>query len=269
MDLRQIIREELAFILNEGLSHSFYSKLRDLIAPDGKIEKYFDTKKIINWPKVPNSDGNQTSDKDLGTLDLENNEYISIDKNKLCLVTGGDWQDSWYVEVVNSPKGLKTSKYVRADSKGGYKTLTKNRMKYDEMVRIIYSDHPMNKSIDEYIKEIKSCLKDYYPWDNSYGDEQYEEKIVEWPKFDKKDSTIYVVWKIGGHDKALMKPHTDINDKEISHEDFIKEKFEDWLKERFWYEKGKKFNLKGKEYKISCGVESLGNDMVKYFINIK
>lgn len=281
MDIRKIIREEIKDVfflydentvykqynLFEAKSQSFYSKLRDLMAPDGKLLKYFKTKKIKDWPLVPSSDGDEN---EKGTLDLENNEFISLDKNKLILVTGGDWQDPWIVEIGNASGGLKVIKCVPAKD-GEYKKLTKkgNRMSSEEITKEMFSDHPMNKSIDEYIKEIKSSIKSYYPLDNSYGDEIYEEEIIEGPNFNKNESEVYIIWKVGGYDKYLNQVHTDVNDKEKSHEEYVLEDFEKWTNERFWYGEDGKFNIKNKNYKLKCGIKSLGNDNVKYFIKIK
>lgn len=265
MDIREIIREELSIIFEEK-SKSFFSKLREKIAPDGKITKNFKTKEIKDWPSVPDSDGFGDGNKETGTLDLENNEYISLDKNKLVMITGGDWQDAWIVEVGNAPGGLKVLNY-RLPKKGEYKKLTKkgNRMSYDEIVELMYSDHPMNKSFENFVDEVKSNMRSYSPWSNTYGDEFYEEERVEGPKFDKEESVVYMTWYIGGHDKKAK----EVGYKDMTHEARVEERFQDWVKDRFWNNKDSKFKLKNKEYKIKCWMESLGDDKVKYLIRLK
>jgi len=261
MDIRQIIREEVRLVF-ESKSESFFSKLRKMIAPDGKIAKNFKTREIKDWPDVP-SDG----DDSVGQLDLENNEYISLDKNKLVMITGGDWQEAWIVEIGNAQGGLKVLNH-RLPKKGQYKKLTKkgNKMSYDEITELMYSDHPMNKSYENFIDEVKSNMKRHSPWSNTYGDEVYEdEERIEGPKFDKEESTIYMVWKIGGHDKHI----SDIKYNDKTHEEQVEKRFKDFVKDRFWHGKDGEFKIKNKTYRFNCSMKSLGNDKVKYSIKIK
>jgi len=259
--IRKLIREKF---LNEAKTNKFLDLIKDLIASDGKIEKYSKITRIKGWPKVPNSDGDPNK---LGTLDLENNEYVSIDDKKLTLITGGDWQDPWVVEIGLKGGELQVLDYRKAE-KGEYKKRRKQQMKSVDMTEKIYEDDPMHDSLAEYLSLVKKHLKEYSPWNNSYADDDYENAIIEGPKINSDKEGVYIIWSVGGHDKDIAGEPLDHEDGR-TREESVEKRFIDWAKDRVWCGKDQEFTIGKEKYKITPSMESLGDDKVKYEIKVR
>ena len=243
--LRALIRENIALVL-EG-KDKFMELLRDAISKDGELNKYGDIRKIKGWPTIPNREGDSEE-----ILDLENNEFISLDNNKLVLNTGGDWQDPYVVEIGLKGGQLQVINY-RPSDKGERK---KKSMKEKEILDKLYENHLFHKDKNELLLLIKKHLSKFSPWDNSYGKENYENEIVEGPKISEDKNGVFVTWKLGGNDKYADKP-SNLKSGEI-HSKFIAREFNEWTKEKVWFSD-----------RIKTGTENLGDDKVKFYIELK
>lgn len=255
-----LISDLLGEVLSEASkSKSFFEKLRNLMASDGTLG-YFKTRDIIDWPTVSDSEGDSE-----GTLDLENNEFIRLDKNKLIIITGGDWQDAWYVEIVNELKGLKVKKY-RLREKGDDNKDT--RMSYFDIVQLMYSDHELNNSVEDFMKYIKTVMRDCKPYIiRSYEEENTDvtETINSVPTIDKDDMSISVIWDVPGYeDKRNNNVYGD-----VTQEEKVEKKLLEWLKGRFWSTKKCEYSINNKKYKIKAKSESLGDNQIKFTITLK
>ena len=263
-NIRKIIRKtinEHFEILEEGRESNFIVKMRNIVAKEGSMEKYSQLTKLKGWPLVPDSDGEEGS---VGTLDLENNEFYSVDNKKFVLITGGDWQDAHVVEL-----GLRSGEIVvinwRKAERGEYKE--KNRMKSKNILSKLYEKHEFHNDEKSFLKYVKQTLKkgtkpssNYYENDSSYSDPV----VVEGPKVE--DDSVYIIWDSPGHaQKSEEKKEDDFR----SQEEWVEKRFEGWLKKMAWYGTNGKVRIGKEDRNIGYEVEYPGEDLIKFKVWIK
>jgi len=250
---KSILRKHIREILLESHKvNQFIKTIRELIVDDEELKTYFKTKKIDKWPLVPDSD---SQDDGKGTLDLENNEYYSIDNNKLVLITGGDWQDPHVVEVGLKGGKLTVLRWKLAD-KGEYVEKKKTRMEYGDILNFLMQDSPVLKDEKSFFNHVSSqinkSLDDRVKFKESAGEvKRYGPEI--------DGNKIKVIYEFPGFDELA-----DDFDKK-----YIPKRFREWASKKFWFGNNGKVKIGGKERKLTVNSKLLGDDKIEYIMTLK
>lgn len=91
----------------------FLKKLNKIIVIDNEIKFTKLIKNVNKWPVIDYTDENNIKRKQ--TLDNENLEVINITNDELTILTGGDWQDQYFVKIKLINDNLEVTDYRKSN----------------------------------------------------------------------------------------------------------------------------------------------------------
>lgn len=140
-------------------------------------------KNVKNWADITYVDGYDKDGKEIKiteSLDLENNEILHLDKNKLVILANGDWQPE-HVATIKLVNGKLTMTECRPYDKNKDKGPRPKKNELLEMLGLLddYKEVQKQEKIDKERKLTDRLANEYNEWNNGGYEEPTEASVLE------------------------------------------------------------------------------------------